>query len=388
MRGALLVIRWRSVAGWIGVALVTAAPLRAQDTTTTYPWRTSYFPYITATPSEGVLAVGRVVLFQQSRWDARTSIDRQISFDAGYSTANTWLVRARADMPHLADGWRLQAIAQVDRESYLLPGDWALGSGSGALTDRATASLEISRRVVGRVYVAARGEYVHFGEANSGVAPDHDVRGRVALVADLRDREYNTRQGALLQGGVLGGTDGGSYHGFYGMGTFWVPLTATTVLTGRAAYRAVNVPDSVTYAMTAVPADAWRTLPAWEDEFVVGGGFESNRGLPSGALSGSKVTLANAEVRQQIFSFPGGALSVLAFVDGGRSPVDVIYRYHVDLQSQRSVAESAATTYPDDWAVAAGGGVSLRLLRNAILTATVSRADHATRVYVGSGWSW
>lgn len=358
------------------------------DTATSYPWRTSYFPYLTASPNDGVMAVGRVVLFQQSRWDARTSIDRQISFDAGYSTANTWLLRARADMPHLADGWRLQAVAQLDRESYLLPGDWELGSSDGAFTDRATASLEVSRRLVGRIYIAARGEYVHVGEVNSGVSPDHDLRARVALVADLRDREYDTRRGVLLQAGVLGGTDGGSYRGFYGMGTFWIPLTGTTVLTGRAAYRAVNVPDSVTYAQTLTPFDAWRTLPAWEDEFVVGGGFESNRGLPPGALSGSRVELGNAELRQQIFNFPGGAVSVLAFVDGGRSPVDVIYRYHVNRQPQPSAAESATTNYPDDWAIAAGGGVSLRLLRNAILTATVSRADHATRVYVGSGWSW
>jgi len=37
---------------------------------------------------------------------------------------------------------------------------------------------------------------------------------------------------------------------------------------------------------------------------------------------------------------------------------------------------------------AAGGGIAIRLLRNAILTATVGVAQSKARVYVSSGWSW
>jgi hypothetical protein len=40
------------------------------------------------------------------------------------------------------------------------------------------------------------------------------------------------------------------------------------------------------------------------------------------------------------------------------------------------------------WTVGIGGGVAVRVLRNAILTLTAARARQQTRIYVSSGWAW
>ena len=94
---------------------------RATDTTQAYPWRLSYFPYVTASPNDGVMAMGRVVLFRQSRWDDRGRYGRS-ALEGGYSTKDAWLARARGTFPRLATGWRLQAIAQAGKDAELLPG--------------------------------------------------------------------------------------------------------------------------------------------------------------------------------------------------------------------------------------------------------------------------
>lgn len=116
-------------------------------------------------------------------------------------------------------------------------------------------------------------------------------------------------------------------------------------------------------------------MPAWEDEFVLGGGPESNRALPIGSETNTKMLLGSAEIRHDVFTFPGGGIALLAFVDGGRA-----YCNCDDLTSARGAST--------DWVFGPGAGIAVRLLRNAVLTATVGRAEHGTRIYVSSGWSW
>ncbi|HEY4100614.1 MAG TPA: hypothetical protein VGM20_07035 [Gemmatimonadales bacterium] len=355
------------------------------DSTASYPWRLSYFPYVTAEPNDGVMAMGRVVWFQQSRWNARTSVDRQVAIEGGYSTRDMWLLRLRADMPHLATGWRAQVIAQADRETYSRADAGFTGMSTFVRAHRSFGSVEITRRIAGPVAIAARGEVVRVSAPDEGdevtsAGSASDSRIRVGVVADLRDREYDTERGALLQGGMLGGSAAGGYHGFYLLGAFWIPATSSMVITGRGGYRVVSGSDGV-------PVDAWRTIPAWEDEIVAGGGFESNRALPTGDLTGSKVTLGTAEIRQRIATFPGGGLSVLGFVDGSRTPPLGVTLTQVGIPGQVAALRTSGGAL-EDWVVGAGGGIALRLLRSAVLTATVGRAQHATRFYLQSGWSW
>ncbi len=371
----------RSVAIAAATLLIIASGVDAQDTTQAYPWRLSYFPYVTAEPGNGVMAVARITWFQQSRWDARTSVDRQVAVDAGYSTRDTWLLRAEADMHRLAPGWRLQVVAQADRERLAALSIFGFRVGDPSeLWSRQSAEVELTRRIFGPVALAARGGWVRATSVVEGHPEDNETqveeRGRIAIVVDLRDREYDTRSGALLQGGVIMGSSHGTYRGGYVLASGWLPVGPATRFTARAGYRA--------YGEGSGTPDAWRTVPAWEDEFVVGGGFQSNRTLPPAFDAGRRVILASAEGRHDLFTFPGGALAVLAFVDGARAGQESIA-----FTASTDVAERQSRSGPlEDWIVGAGGGVSLRLLRNAVLTATVGAAQGKARMYVSSGWAW
>ncbi len=349
--------------------------LQAQDTTQAYPWRLSYFPYLTASPNDGVMAMGRVLFFRQSRWDDRVSLHSSVAIEGGYSTKDSWVARVRGDFPRIADGWRLQAILQANRTSDYLP-----GAGTQPIpANERLASLEVSRKLGGPFLFAMRGEMSHVDLASAGLQlSENDTRVRLAIVVDQRDREYDTRSGTLIQGGVLIGssgnrTDGGSFTIEYGTAAAWATLSPKTRVTGRVAARFGRFLGS----------EASRMIPAWEDEFLVVGGPESNRGVPIAAETNDCVALVSGEVRHDVKVFPGGAFSVVGFVDGGQASDCGRHTVSVALRTQ---GLSARTT--GNWIFSPGVGISLRLLRNAILTATVAHAQGATRVYVSSGWSW
>lgn len=353
----------------VGMLLLgLAMRLSAQDTAQAYPWRLSYFPYVTASPNDGVMAMGRAVLFRQSRWDDRVSVRDQVAVEGGYSTKDSWLLRARGDFPRLADGWRVQAIAQAEGNSGYFA-DYELVKHA----TRQLVAAEITRNVQGPLSIAVRGELSHLAidylVVGAASGTETDVRGRIALVLDLRDREYDTRRGALLQAGVLLGSADNGYHGGYGLASGWVALSPTTRATARVGARLLS-------EYSGHPIDAGRLVPGWEDEFIAGGGPESNRALREGAKTDQRMLLASAEIRHDVFTFPGGAVGVIAFVDGSR------------VYNSFTIPNAPTGGLFDNWTFGPGGGVALRLLRNAVLTATIARADGATRIYVSSGWSW
>ncbi len=355
------------------------SPLIAQDTTQVYPWRLSYFPYLTASPNDGVMAMGRIVFFRQSRWNDRVSLHDEVAVEGGYSTKDSWLARVRGDFPRLGDGWRLQVVAQAGREAQY-EGD-AVDSISAL---RQFVAAEVSRTLGGPFILAVRGEASHIGvPAASSAVTETDVRGRIALVVDQRDHEYDTRSGSLIQGGIFFGSPSGTsqaYTGEYGMASGWLPLSDRTRLTARVAARLSN----------HLGIDASRIIPAWEDDVLVTGGPESNRALPIATRVNDCAYLASAELRHDVRVFPGGAITVLAFVDG--SATDNCGRDNVSVGAPNDTLPGLSTTtavHEDaGWIWCPGVGVSLRLLRNAILTATIARALGATRIYVSSGWSW
>ncbi len=352
-----LVRAGRSLALLGMTALVLPLALTAQDSTPPYPRRLSYFPYVTASPNDGVMAMARAVWFRQSRWDDRVSVHDQVAVEGGYSTKDSWLLRARGDFPRLADGWRLQVIVQAGKEGMY-------GGDTPAM--RQVASVEVTRRIQGPVSVALRGDATHVIVGGSSATSESEVRGRLALVIDLRDREYDTRRGALLQFGPFIGSMN-SMLGAYALASGWASMGERTRVTARAGIRTGS----------HLTTNGVRTLPAWEDDFVLGGGPESNRALPIGARVNKNMMLFAAEIRHDLKVFPGGAIAVLAFVDASRAYCDCAY-----------LADTPGIAAPMEWTVGPGVGVALRLLRNSVLTATVARGEHATRLYISSGWSW
>ncbi len=383
--GAILAAAW----------LVAVAPIGAQDTTQAYPWRQSHFPYVTASPNDGVMAMGRVVFFRQARWDDRVSLHSGAAIEGGYSTNDSWLIRARGDFPRLADGWRLQAIAQAQHsEGFLADRDPAVPG------SRQSLSVEVSRVITGPYLLAFRGEAAHL--AINALRETH-MQGRIALIMDRRDREYDTHRGMLMQGGLIigrgrheylgAGLDGGAlkidgvnYTGWYGLASGWLPFGEATRVTARVGARLLS-------SGAEMNKDSRRIMPAWEDGFVVLGGPESNRALPIAAGLEPKVLLSSVELRQDLFTFPGGAIAALAFVDGGRSYCNGCHAtvtVRVDNGATRPEYAVAMTgeKLSDTWFFGPGVGVAVRLLRNAVLTVTAARGEGRIRWYVSSGWSW
>ena len=81
---------------------------------------------------------------------------------------------------------------------------------------RYRAAAEVTRRIRGPLQVALLAEYEHARFTSlpgpsvfatdfpSGELKQDDVTGRLALIYDTRDNEYNTHQGLLLEAGDPG----------------------------------------------------------------------------------------------------------------------------------------------------------------------------------------
>jgi hypothetical protein len=343
----------------LGSLVCPAARLTAQDRA---PWRLSYFPYLTASPNDGVMGIARAIGFQQAGWGERLTLQQYVAVDAGYSTRGSWLATATWGAPLLAEGWRLMARLEAGHQPH-----FGVGSAEASLVrDRALGWVDVTRRLSGPLHLALRPAVRHteLGDGSAGV-DETDLSLRGALVLDLRDREFEVNRGVLAEVGAIVGTGGGEdrhYSAPYAHLRGWVHPVLPLRLTARVAWRGT----------TGSPALApGYEFPGWEGDFTLLGGARSQRGLPIGALPVDGVVLAGAEARFDLLNVGEiGALTVLGFVDGGKP------------------LRSGSHAVSPDWIWSAGGGVALRVLRAATLTVTAARADHDTRWYVSSGWSW
>jgi len=388
------------------LAVLVAGPAAAQDVTQVdVPWRLSYFPYLTVTPNDGVMGMMRAITFRQANFADRVTLHDALALEAGYSTEKSWRMAVRGDLPRLGAGWR----GEFDGELYHTD-----RFGEPAQADSLTREYlgaELTRRLVGHLHVAVRGDVEHRRERlGVGVASvryaaaqwdqscifppsgtsycfgahvdQSDFRGRVALVLDLRDREYDTRSGLLAQAGIFGGSAADGYRGYYALASGWASPGPRTTITARAGLRDVSPTGAVGILMT---------MPAWEGEFTTLGGAQSDRALAVGEDVGRGVLLAGAEVRQAVYTSRFGAVSLVAFVDAGRvfrDPTTCPQCANPLPNGTGDTSNGALDLTLHGWTVGAGGGVAVRLLRNAILTLTAARARHQTRLYVSSGWAW
>ena len=396
--GAILAVVW----------LAAVAPLGAQAAADLPPWRLSWFPYFTVSPNSGLMGIAHAILFRQAQYDDRVSLREAVTVDAGYSTRNAWLVRAKVDLPRLADGWRLQATAEASHAPRFGDPDTAQD------LSRQAIGAEVTRRIAGRLQVAVRGGLEHMSDdLTLGMAgqlyPDApidspcfvidpatgrtctdatlrqtDVTARAALVLDLRDREFNTLRGALVEAGVFAGSAVDGYHGLYAMARGWLSPGERTHFTGRVGLRAVSSPSAIGIA---------HTMPGWERSFTTFGGPESERGLSEGRYAGRGLLLGGAEVRRDVVKVKDiFAVSLLAFVDGGRAfrdtrPPGSCDEGCVGLPPAPLAGGDLKVTLTG-WTVSGGGGVGVRILRNAIVTVTAARGEGRMRWYVSSGWRW
>ena len=387
---------------------VCVAPLAAQDTATTsasnspLPWRTSYFPYFTVSPNDGLMGIGRVLLFRQANYDDRVSLRDAVAFEGGYSTKDAWLLRGRVDLPMLADGWRLAASVEGGQQPRFGPLELPVAR------TRTNGWVDVTRQLRGRLGLAVRGAVDHQRVAGGydlfsryprtplepvGCPPERlcitvdgfrvtqtDVNARAALVLDLRDREFDTRNGALIEAGFFTGSGGGdqSYTGGYAAARGWFTPRRGTRLTTRVALQAVSKTDAI---------GILQDMPTWESPVTTFGGPNSHRGLGIGEVAGRGRLLAGAEIHHDLLNVGDfGAITAVAFVDGGRVFRDLSPL--VDPLPGVPLPSGKLELTLTDWTVGAGGGIAIRVLRSAQLVITAARGAGVTRWYVSSGWSW
>jgi outer membrane protein assembly factor BamA len=349
------------------------------------PWRTSYFPYITGGTNDGPVLAFRVHHFQPAEYDAPVTTNAAITADAGITPRGGRQVTVKFRAPQLWKDWRISALAAAVREVRF--GYFGLGNETveddNAVTPaqpflyrvrraRYGGKVEATRRLRGPLQAAfqANVEWTRFttlpgpSQFKSDFGPElkeTDVAGRVALVYDTRDNEYNTHKGLLLETGAQVGSGGDGYTRLYTVLRGYVTPREGTVIAARLAASGLGGDPTL---------NARLYIPSWENQIPVLGGQYSHRSFDSGRFAGKHVVLGNLEVRHDLLPFGDlGALTLLAFLDAGR----------VFEQENFKVTTTGVK-------VGGGGGVGLRILRSSIFTFNFAGGPDGFNFSVGSGW--
>lgn len=349
-------------------------------------WRTSWFPYVTGGANDSPVLAFRLRHWQPAEYEARTTYTAAINADAGIAPRGSRFIAASFRAPGLRDGWRLSSLILAQREARY--GYFGLGNDTKFEPDsvgadnpflyrmrrtRYRGAVEVTRRLRGPLQVALLLDYEHtkftslpgpskfVDDVPSGELKQDDVSGRLALVYDTRDNEYNTHQGLLLEAGTQVGSGGDGYTRQYAILRGYLSVREGTVLAARIAGAGMGGTPSL---------DARFILPGWEREIPVLGGEYSHRGLDYGRLTGRGVLFGNFEVRHDLLPLGDlGGISLVAFLDAGRVFEDEGF---------------SLTT--EKMTVGGGGAIALRILRSNILLFNYARGPDGGNFSVGSGW--
>lgn len=371
------------------LAILPLAPLAAQEPAEepelSAPWRLSYFPYVHSLANDGPVISARARYWQPAPYEDRVTALASLDVAAGLSFRGSRFASVVFRAPRLRDGWRLAAAVKAERLARL--GYFGLGNDTeydkdlvGETTPflyraertRYVGQVEVTRRIRGPLQAAFRAlaEDVRFTSLPESSVfktdfgeelKQSDVAGRVALIYDTRDLEYNTHQGLLLEAGAEVGSGGDGYTRLYSILRGYLTVREGTVVAARVAGAGMG---------GTPPLNARLTLPNWEYEVPLLGGEHSHRALDTGRLAGKGVLFANLEVRHDLLPFGDlGALTLIAFADAGRVFETESFRL---------------TT--DDMKVGGGGGLGIRILRSTIITLNFAGGPDGFNFSAGSGW--
>ena len=378
--------RLRTVARVLAAVALIAGPLAAQGSSA--PWRNSLYPYFPSLGNNFPLIALHIEERKGAPYEARTPYSGLFSVDLGQGFTGARMAVARFQAPLLIPGWRVSADLGTTRETRL--GFYGLGNNAQEVDSLVNSSqphyyqarrtryfttLEMTKHIAGPLYLAGAGgaEYSNLSSLSgptlfqqtfgSGDLSDTDIRGRVTLVLDGRDNEFNTAKGYFGQFSFGGGSGGTGYSRVSADVRGYLQVREGTVIAARVAGSSLS---------RGAPLNAEFELPEWENEISVLGGAYSNRGLAFQRLVGPGVLFGNAEIRHDILNLGDlGALTVLAFVDAGR-----VF----------DTGQFKLTT--KDMKVGGGGGLALRLLRFTIWTFNFGTGPDGFQFSAGSGWSF
>jgi hypothetical protein len=373
------------LAGAAGTALAQATDTIAPQPFPA-PWLLSYFPYVGGGAGGGPVLMGRVRYFQPAPWQDRVTYRADVTAEAGVGLHGSWLARVGATAPLLAPGWRGSASAGIvhdTRANFFGLGNATVFDQSRETTDTfayqmqfedASARAELARQIVGGVWVVAGGAVAHdrfralpglseFRTAYGDESSDTDVSGKVELVLDTRDVEWDPERGVVAELGVQKGSGGDGYTRYFGVARGYYAIIPGTVVAARVAASDLH---------GSPPLAARLRIPAWESPIRAYGGSSGNRGLKGNRLAGTGVLMGNLEVRQTITTIQHAlTVGVLGFVDGGRVFEGERLRF---------------TT--EDLAVSGGGGVFMRLLADNTVTFNVATGPDGVRLSASGGWAF
>jgi len=352
------------------------------------PWKDSFYPVLTSLANNFPLLV---IHYEQRRgadYFARTPYAGLFSLDVGASTAGSRLAVAKLQAPLLVERWRFAATLGATRASRF--GYFGLGNDSRydgddvrdsqpffyrAKRSRYVGEVEVSRQIAGPLYLAVAGALEHSNlsdlprpsvfrtEQGDDDISDTDARGRVTLVFDTRDNEFNTMRGIFAQTSVAVGSGGDGYNRVTADLRGYIPVREGTILAARVAGSALS---------EKAPLNARFEMPVWEGEVSVVGGTNSHRGLDFQRLAGRGVLLGSVELRHDLLNLGDlGAFTLFGFMDAGR-----VFE-----------AEDFKLT-TEDMKVGAGGGLAIRLLRFLIWTFNFGGGPDGFQFSVGTGWSY
>lgn len=360
------------------------------------PWKFDNFPYFTVTPNDGFMFIGRAQYGQAADFLDRVSMARRIALEGGLSPSGSRFASLRVDAPRLAPGWRLASEFRLERANRF--GFYGPGNTTGE-TERTedepfgdrvrrrgtTARLEVTRTLTGPLALAVAGGT---GSTRwtalpgpSAFADRHfdddfkepDTWGRVALVLDLRDNEFEPTRGALVEGGVYRGSGSDGYTGGYAIASGFVQPAFGMVVAARIGGRSLT---------SDAPLAARFGIPAWERDLSVLGGPGSHRSLAVGRFLGHDVLFGSLEVRQMIIDAGDfGGVYGLAFVDAGR-----VFDYDLVMDAPPPREPFRLTTA--GLKVGGGVGLGIRILRANIAAFSIATGPDGVKVMVGSGWSF
>ena len=349
------------------------------------PWRLSYFPYIAGLANDGPAYFLRARYWQPAEYEARNTYTAALDGAVGATAEGSRLALLRFRAPGLWKDWRLDAL--VGAERLVRYGYFGLGNATEKNDDLVTEDtpfiyrvrriryegrVEVTRRISGPFHAALRvaavdmkyttlpGPALFINDFGEGLDED-EVSGRLALLYDTRNNEYNTTRGLFAEAGVQVGDAEESYTRVYGVFTGYYPVREGTVIAGRLGGSGTEGTPTL-YARASVPA--------WDREIPVLGGENSHRSFDTGRFLGDGTLFANLEVRHDLFPFGDlGSVTLVGFLDAGRVFEDESFRL---------------TT--EDLHVGGGGGVAVRILRTAIFVFNFAGGPDGFNFSFGSGW--
>jgi len=352
------------------------------------PWKDSFYPVLTSLANSFPLLVIHYEQRKGADYFARTPYAGLFSLDVGAATSGSRMAVAKLQAPLLKEHWRLAAAlgaTRATRFGYFGLGNDTENDGSNvrnsqpffyrARRSRYVGEVEVSRQISGPFYVALAGglEYSNLGdlprpsvfrtEQGTSDITDTDARGRLTLVYDSRDNEFNTQRGLFAQSSLALGSGGDGYNRITTDLRGYVTVREGTVVAARVAGSALS---------DKAPLNARFEMPVWEGEVSVVGGTNSHRGLEFQRLAGKGVLLGSVEVRHDLLNLGDlGAFTLFGFVDAGRV-----------FESE----DFKLTT--EDMKVGAGGGLAIRLLRFLVWSFNFGGGPDGFQFSVGTGWSY